>query len=245
MLILLETTDRDVIFYDPIPGNTLSVCICKSETENEVNFAGHGMLIRRPANCQSVSVAIPDVSDRNSLPDLTPVRPNFSSERAMWAATQTLTCLVIDRLGHRPFVEREIRIPAVLLSTILNVFYCKLENYAGPSRSRVIGAVYNFLQEAQRSNSQRVDELIEGLNMSRRNLQYYTSELFGFGPKKLVKYQSLRNVMRNIPGTVANGKGIGDLAYEHGFEHFSQFCADYRQMFGERPTDTLRRHMGN
>jgi AraC family ethanolamine operon transcriptional activator len=33
---------------------------------------------------------------------------------------------------------------------------------------------------------------------------------------------------------------IGDVAARWGFWHFSQFSADYRRMFGELPSETLR-----
>lgn len=240
--VFFESTSRDVIFYDPNPPGMLSVCMSKGEGGSDLNFAGRDMLIRRVANCESVSVSVPDKLDFNSFPNLKPARPNFFSEAAMWSASKSVRHLVIDQYGDEFEGVRQMRMASLPLMAILNNFYCKLECYVGPRRPRVICVIYKFLEEAQRSSSQRIDDLAEDLNMSRRNLQYYTTEVLGIGPKKLVKCQKLRNIMRSIPSAVVNGKGIGDLAYEHGFEHFSQFCADYRSMFGERPTDTLRRH---
>ena len=40
---------------------------------------------------------------------------------------------------------------------------------------------------------------------------------------------------------VAEHTSVGELVDQHGFRHPGQLAADYRALFGERPSDTLRR----
>ena len=34
---------------------------------------------------------------------------------------------------------------------------------------------------------------------------------------------------------------VKQIAYSHGFSHLGHFSSDYRQLFGEAPSETLRR----
>ena len=40
-------------------------------------------------------------------------------------------------------------------------------------------------------------------------------------------------------------RSVQDAAAAYGFWHMSQFALDYRQMFGERPSETLKRRGGS
>jgi AraC family ethanolamine operon transcriptional activator len=52
-----------------------------------------------------------------------------------------------------------------------------------------------------------------------------------------MKLNALRRELQQSNGT---GMRIGDIAMRWGFLHFGRFAEDYRRLFGERPSDTLR-----
>lgn len=88
---------------------------------------------------------------------------------------------------------------------------------------------------------QTIDDLCRVAGTSRRTLEYAFREYFGTSPKRFTKVLRL-NAARNdlIRGDVQSDK-IVEIASGWGFTHMGQFSSDYRHMFGEKPSETLRR----
>jgi len=86
-----------------------------------------------------------------------------------------------------------------------------------------------------------VRELCAAARVSERTLRYCFLESFGVSPKKYLQAHRFHRVRRAlVQADPARGK-IADVAQQWGFFHLSQFAADYRRMFGELPSDTLKR----
>ena len=84
-----------------------------------------------------------------------------------------------------------------------------------------------------------VPELCERFHVSRRTLQYAFEDVVGESPAVYLRCLRLNAVQRLLrEGTVAQ---VQDAAAQHGFWSLSQFTADYRRHFGERPSDTRAR----
>jgi AraC family ethanolamine operon transcriptional activator len=62
----------------------------------------------------------------------------------------------------------------------------------------------------------------------------------GLSPMAYLKAQRLDGVRQTLLSTVRNDTRIIDIAMEWGFDHMGHFAADYRTMFGERPSETPR-----
>ena len=76
--------------------------------------------------------------------------------------------------------------------------------------------------------------------MNHRSLQRYFQSIYGVTPHvwfRCMKLNAVRRELRQSSGTTVR---IGDIAARWGFLHFGRFAEDYRQLFGERPKDTLR-----
>jgi AraC family transcriptional regulator, ethanolamine operon transcriptional activator len=86
-----------------------------------------------------------------------------------------------------------------------------------------------------------VADLCSLLSVSRRNLQYAFQEVMGINPVAYLRALRLNAVRREIKVT-GSSTPILDIAANWGFWHPSHFCADYRRMFGETPSDTRRRY---
>ncbi len=54
---------------------------------------------------------------------------------------------------------------------------------------------------------------------------------------RCMKLNAIRREMQGSPDT---GERISDIAMRWGFLHLGRFSEDYRRLFRERPTDTLR-----
>jgi AraC family ethanolamine operon transcriptional activator len=84
-------------------------------------------------------------------------------------------------------------------------------------------------------------DLCNQIGASRRKLQYCFQETLGINPAAYLRTLRLNAVRRELQkSTMAHG--VQDVAARWGFWHLSRFSSDYRTMFGESPSQTLRRH---
>jgi AraC family ethanolamine operon transcriptional activator len=81
-------------------------------------------------------------------------------------------------------------------------------------------------------------EVCSRVGTSRRKLNYSFQDVLGSTPIKYLRSLLLNSVRRALR-QAAPGDTIQDIASHWGFWHLSQFAKDYRQLFGELPSDTL------
>jgi len=75
--------------------------------------------------------------------------------------------------------------------------------------------------------------------VSRRTLQYSFESILGISPLQFLRITRLNRVRRMLQDEGA--QSVSDIAAFNGFYHHSQFSANYKQLFGERPSETLNR----
>lgn len=85
-----------------------------------------------------------------------------------------------------------------------------------------------------------VGDLCERLNISRRMLNYCFLEVFGTNPVQYLRTLRLNGVRRELRECSGSTSVIRDIASNWGFWHLSRFAGEYRELFGELPSDTLR-----
>ena len=76
--------------------------------------------------------------------------------------------------------------------------------------------------------------------VSRRTLQYSFESILGISPVQFLRATRLNRVRRRLLSS--EEISISDAAASQGFYHLSQFSADYKRLFGERPSETLKRY---
>ena len=77
------------------------------------------------------------------------------------------------------------------------------------------------------------------IGASRRKLNYCFQDVLGTTPVKYLRSLRLNGVRRALR-QAAPGVTIQDIASHWGFWHLSQFAQDYKKLFGELPSVTLR-----
>lgn len=106
-----------------------------------------------------------------------------------------------------------------------------------PARARVVRRAEEFMR-ARLGDPVGAVDLCRELGVSDRTLRLAFRERYGMGP--LVYFKSLRlNAARSrlkADPLVA----VADVARMFGFHHLGNFAADYRRLFGERPSATPR-----
>lgn len=83
-------------------------------------------------------------------------------------------------------------------------------------------------------------ELCNIVGASRRKLQYCFQETFGLSPITYLRIMRLNAAHRDLLNNEQN-LSIQDIAAKWGFLHFGRFSSEYRNLFGELPSDTLKK----
>ena len=77
-------------------------------------------------------------------------------------------------------------------------------------------------------------------NVSERTLEYAFKERYGIAPSVFVKCWKLNTIRRQLLAANPVETNISALSQRFGFLHQSQFAADYKKLFAELPSQTLK-----
>jgi len=110
---------------------------------------------------------------------------------------------------------------------------------ANPRRRHIVDSAKDFMRSRIAETITVADLCIE-LGVSRRTLQYSFQEVLGINPIRFLRAMRLNGVRRDFknPGPLASS--VQDTAANWGFWHLGHFVTDYKRMFGELPSETLR-----
>lgn len=130
---------------------------------------------------------------------------------------------------------------------LLDAFVHALERAAGADEaSRQIGRLQQrerFLQraeaylrspDAQQFSSRALES---ALSMSERQLERVFRDVYGMTPKRwhqVARLNQARQLLLDHPRI-----GVTEIALRSGFSHLGRFASEYRQLFGESPSETL------
>ena len=96
------------------------------------------------------------------------------------------------------------------------------------------------ISKSYRDKPLTLQKLCEELQTSRTALSSGFEEVFGISPMAYIKIQRLNGVRRALINADPNIKTVMDVAQEWGFWNAPHFAKDYKEMFGELPSKTLR-----
>lgn len=103
------------------------------------------------------------------------------------------------------------------------------------SRNRIFKQSQDIIHNSVHSPIS-VIKLSDKLGVSERTLRYAFVAQAGMSPKKYMLYYRLNQVRKAIKNK--KYKKIADAAQDFGYWHSGQFAADYKQLFGELPSET-------
>ena len=83
-----------------------------------------------------------------------------------------------------------------------------------------------------------MDELCQLTHVSRRTLQYSFTAILGISPLQFLRLTRLNRVRRSLRAA-SPSQSVTEIATYWGFWHLGQFAHDYKQQFGECPSQTL------
>jgi len=133
---------------------------------------------------------------------------------------------------------------AVLSSVISVIGNATHENSAprtSAGRQQIVSRAIDYMR-TRIDEPISISDLCAVLGVSRRTLQYCFEEALQVNPVSYLKALRLNGVRKEIKRGNAAEVAIQDVAARWGFWHLSRFAQEYRQMFGELPSETLRTH---
>lgn len=84
-----------------------------------------------------------------------------------------------------------------------------------------------------------IADLCRALRVSRRTLHRAFTKTLGIGPARYLMLKRLTAVRTELRGSEPGSIKVTDAAVKYGFWELGRFARDYRQIFGERPSETL------
>ena len=107
------------------------------------------------------------------------------------------------------------------------------------SSSRTVERVDEYLR-AHTHCAVRLSELCRYLKMSERTLHRVFTEYMDLPPRLYMHRWRLSQVRAALAAPEHGDLKVGDVAASFGLWELGRFAGDYRQMFGERPSETLK-----
>lgn len=87
-----------------------------------------------------------------------------------------------------------------------------------------------------------IPELLAAADISERSLQYGFKDAFGMTPQAFIKCRRLHFARQQLLTQCSDEASVSQVAAGLGFYELGRFAKEYRQLFGQLPSETLRRH---
>lgn len=216
---------------------------------------GHDLLFRTSNRLDLVAVSLPqrDLVEHARIVDKLEVGPTLQRAahalRSPKLAAELRNFLVtmMDSLNATPSMLAHAAIRKGLKEAVLSSVISIIGNAAPENATpRTSAGRQQIVSRAIDHMRTRIDEplsisdLCTVLGVSRRTLQYCFEEALQVNPVSYLRALRLNGVRKEIKRSDAAGLAIQDVAARWGFWHLSRFAQEYRQMFGELPSETLR-----
>ncbi|WP_424101331.1 helix-turn-helix domain-containing protein [Moorena producens] len=169
----------------------------------------------------------------NLLPTGTKEIKNYLKQLA-WLAIKNPTFL------QQPHIEKLVADDFIPL--LISQIPIKLNSkcFLKPSRRAKLIAQAEQEMLAHLEKPLTLKQLAQNLGSSSSALSYGFQDLFGLSPMRYLKVRRLNAVRQRLKASEPERCTIALLASEFGFYHLSHFAKDYKAMFGELPSETLR-----
>lgn len=144
--------------------------------------------------------------------------------------------VALDRVAVRRELEESVY---DMISTVLG----RTAEPSGPRpiysiRKRVVADAIDYVR-ADAYGNVNVGDLCKVLRISRRTLQHYFQDVLNISPKQYLLAYRLNQVRAAIIDC-CGATTVRDAALDWGFWNLSDFASQYRRLFGEPPSTTLR-----
>lgn len=116
-----------------------------------------------------------------------------------------------------------------------------LPTTAGIRRHELIVARFEDFLEANQKSPLYLAEVCAAIGATERTLRAACEEHLGMGPTRYLNLRRMHLVRRALTQAAHSTATVTQIVTDHGFWELGRFSVHYRAMFGEKPSETLRR----
>lgn len=208
---------------------------CEFELVTPADYAIYGIVIRREA----LLSAADQMGCRLDWTQLASTEVMHVRDTVRQECLQTLSALLIEEgTGARHEVPQQAVVSALLAMLDTSEVDAAASN-SFIRRQRIVARARDYVL-GHHDQVITVPELCERLYVSRRTLQYCFEDVLGMSPMHYLRMIRLNGARRHLRTNLSNSHTVRDVAADWGFWHFSQFSSDYRKLFGQCPSESLR-----
>lgn len=224
-------------------------------TPKDIFVYGHEMLHQRSPSAYHVGTMSVPAEDFPALceainghysleePGNTLVRP----EPALMSKLRTLHKAVGELARNAPEVLERQEVRQALEEQLIHVMVRCLapgagaELTAGNRRHHAIVARFEEFLEANPDRPLYLTEICAGIGVAERTLRACCEQHMGMGPIRFLTLRRMHLVRRALLAADASKATVTRIVTDHGFWELGRFSVAYRALFGESPSETLRR----
>ncbi len=94
-------------------------------------------------------------------------------------------------------------------------------------------------------NTYYISDLVRELRVNERSLQYLFKEHLGISPKHYLKQLRLNAIRQELLSLKDVDVNIKEIARRYNFFHMGHFAAEYKKVFSETPSQTLKQYVSS
>jgi AraC-like DNA-binding protein len=164
----------------------------------------------------------------------------ISLHRNAMAATANSPGLPADEQAARGLKQQ-------LLTALIECLAGQPMDHSDPTRRRSVEIMAGFEDEILTSSAVRTPlaEICLGLGVSEHTLRRCCRDHLGMGPSRYLYLRRMRLANRALRDADHPGNSVGEIVRLHGFDNRGSFPRAYRAIFGEAPSETLKRRIEN
>jgi AraC-like DNA-binding protein len=117
------------------------------------------------------------------------------------------------------------------------------EGTVAARRHRDIMVRFEHLLQAEPHRNTGMSEISTALGVSERLLRIVCGKHLGMSGKRYLRLRRMSLVRRALRHGNGQAAGVSEVARDYGFADAGRFAVDYRTLFGELPSTTLRRRL--
>jgi AraC-like DNA-binding protein len=118
---------------------------------------------------------------------------------------------------------------------------CPLGMTSGGRRHDMIIARFEEFLDTHPGQPLYLTEICAAINVAERTLRIACEEHLGMGPIRFLSLRRMHLVHRALRQADSSATTVTRLATDHGFWELGRFAVAYRALFGEPPSESLRR----
>lgn len=109
-----------------------------------------------------------------------------------------------------------------------------------PSAVRLVRRAQEIIEDFG-STPVHISQLTTALRVPRRSLERAFDEVVGISPARYLRHKRLCDARILLRERTDSRLTVAEVAFRQGFSDFGRFSSYYRNLFGENPSETLRR----